>query len=68
MDNQQQPTPQPLLISVEGAANLLQIGRTAAWELVRKKKIASVKIGRTRRIPMTAIYDYVTKLLEGEAA
>jgi excisionase family DNA binding protein len=58
---------QPILVTVEDAAEMLSIGRTAAWELVRKRKIKSVKIGRTRRIPITAIQEYIQQLIE-EAA
>jgi excisionase family DNA binding protein len=59
---------QPILVTVEDAAEMLSIGRTAAWELVRKRKIRSVKIGRARRIPMAAIQEYVDNLLDVEAA
>jgi excisionase family DNA binding protein len=58
---------QPILVTVDELAARLSIGRTVAWELVRKRKIKSVKIGRTRRIPITAIQEYVEQLIE-EAA
>jgi excisionase family DNA binding protein len=54
--------------TVAEAAQMLSIGRTAAWELVRKNKIASVKIGRTRRVPIVAIHEYIQRLLEEDAA
>ena len=57
-----------LLVSVADAARMLSIGRTAAWELVRKRKIRSVKIGRTRRVPIAAILDYIQNLLDEDAA
>ena len=56
-----------VLVNVDELAKILSIGRTAAWELVRKRKVKSVKIGRTRRVPLTAIDEYVKQLLE-EAA
>jgi excisionase family DNA binding protein len=56
-----------MLCRVEDAAVMLCIGRTAAWELVRKHTIKSVKIGRTRRIPLAAIQEYVQQLLEAES-
>jgi excisionase family DNA binding protein len=56
------------LVTVDELAKLLSIGRTAAWELVRKCKVKSVKIGRARRVPITAIDEYVKQLLEGDAA
>jgi excisionase family DNA binding protein len=58
----------PILVSVADTANMLSIGRTAAWELVRKQKIKSVKIGRTRRVPMVAIQEYIERLMDEEAA
>ena len=57
----------PILVSVAEAAQMLSIGRTAAWELVRKQRIKSVKIGRTRRVPVSAVQEYVQRLLD-EAA
>jgi excisionase family DNA binding protein len=57
----------PILVSVDDAAQMLSIGRTAAWELVRKQRIKSVKIGRTRRVPVSAVQEYVQRLLD-EAA
>ena len=57
-----------ILVSVTDAARMLSIGRTASWELVRKQKIKSVKIGRTRRVPIAAIQDYIERLMDGDAA
>lgn len=47
---------------------MLSIGRTYAWELVRTRRIKSVKIGRTRRVPLSAVQEYIQHLLEQEAA
>ena len=58
----------PILVSVGDAAHMLSIGRTAAWELVRKQKIKSVKIGRTRRVPIVAIQDYIERLMDENIA
>ena len=57
---------EPVLITVEEMAAMLSIGRTVAWELIRKQKIKSVKIGRTRRVPITAIQEYVAQLMKSE--
>jgi excisionase family DNA binding protein len=57
-----------MLYSVHDVAAMLSIGRTAAWELVRNHTIRSVKIGRTRRVPITAIQEYVGRLLDEGAA
>ena len=56
-----------ILVSVVEVARMLSIGPTAAWELVRKQKIKSVKIGRTRRVPIVAIQEYIQRLIEDAA-
>ena len=55
-----------LLISVEEAAQILGIGRTAAYELVRKQQLKSVKIGRTRRVVVSSLNEYIMQLLGEE--
>jgi excisionase family DNA binding protein len=62
------PNNQPILVTVADVAIMLSIGRTATWELVRNHKIKSIKIGRTRRVPVAAIQEYINQLLEGEVA
>jgi excisionase family DNA binding protein len=57
-----------MLCRVEEAAAMLSIGRTAAWELVRTHKLKSVKIGRTRRVPLQALEEYIQQLMDEEAA
>jgi excisionase family DNA binding protein len=58
----------PMLVTVDQVAKMLGIGRTTAWELVRKQKIKSVKIGRTRRVPIEAIQEYIERLMNKDAA
>ncbi|MGH2975583.1 MAG: helix-turn-helix domain-containing protein [Solirubrobacterales bacterium] len=41
----------PLTYTVEQAAEVLQIGRTAAYEAVRRGEIPSIRIGRSLRVP-----------------
>ncbi|GAA6525038.1 hypothetical protein IDVR_08330 [Intrasporangium sp. DVR] len=55
-----------LLLRVEEAADLLNIGRSAVYDLVRLRALPSVKIGRCRRIPLAALRDYVERLTEAE--
>jgi len=57
-----------MLCRVEEVAAMLSIGRTAAWELVRKRQLKSVKIGRTRSVPLQALEQYIQQLMDGEAA
>ena len=63
------PTPEPrplpprLLLTVEEAAEQLGIGRTLAWRLVSDGELESVRIGRLRRVPRSAIEDYAAQLI-----
>lgn len=52
----------PLLVSVEEAAGLLGIGRSKCYELVSAGRIPSVLIGRCRRVPLSALEDFVSSL------
>jgi excisionase family DNA binding protein len=54
------PTVTPLLYRVEDAAKVLCISRTQVFDLIRLNKLTSVKIGRARRIPVSAVSEYVT--------
>jgi excisionase family DNA binding protein len=45
---------------------MLSLSRTVIFELMRSGRLRSVKQGRTRLIPASAIHDYVA-LLEKEA-
>jgi excisionase family DNA binding protein len=47
---------------VEEVAKILGIGRTRTWSLVMSGEIASVKIGRSRRVLPQAVEDYVMRL------
>jgi excisionase family DNA binding protein len=55
-----------LLVRPEDAAIALGIGRTKVYELMRSGALRSVKIGGLRRIPATALADFVAKLEEPE--
>ncbi len=51
-----------LLIRPEDAAISLGVGRTKVYELMRSGALRSVKIGGLRRIPATALADFVNQL------
>ncbi len=58
-----------LLVRPEDAADALGVGRTKVYELMRSGALRSVKIGGLRRIPATALAEFVAQLEEqGEAA
>lgn len=55
-----------VLLRPEDAAAALGIGRTKVYELMRSRALRSVKVGGLRRIPSTAITEFVTQLEEQE--
>jgi len=54
------------LYDVPEVMAMLHLSRTVIYELIRSGRLRSVKQGRARRIPATAVRDYIT-LLEDEA-
>jgi excisionase family DNA binding protein len=50
------------------AACKLSIGRTKVYELLSKGLLRSVRIDRSRRIPVAALVDYVKRLEEESPA
>jgi excisionase family DNA binding protein len=52
-------------IRVEDAAQLLNVGRSAIYDLIRSGQLRSIKIGKSRRIPREAV-DEVISALAGE--
>ena len=55
---------EPLLLTPEQAAELLAVGRTTIYDLMRVGALPSVKIGRSRRIPAGELEGYVAGLRE----
>lgn len=58
--------PERVLLTVEEAAERLGIGRTTAFALVKSGEIASVQIGRLRRVPADAIREYSIRLVTNQ--
>ncbi len=54
-------TNERLLLTVEEAAERLAIGRTLAWQLVRKGEIPMVRLGRCVRVPRRALEEWITQ-------
>ena len=50
----------PLTLRVEDLTSILDIGRNTAYELVRCKKIRSIRIGKQLRIPKDALVEYLS--------
>jgi len=54
-----------LLLTAEEAAIVLSLGRTKVYELMAKGELRSVRIGGCRRIPDSALREFVDRLLDG---
>lgn len=57
-----------LLVRPENAAMALGISRSKVYELMASGRLQSVKIGRSRRIPMEALLAFVAATAKGTAA
>jgi len=49
----------PLLFTVARAAAMLSISRTTLYELLAAGTIESIHIGRSRRVPVGALHDFI---------
>jgi excisionase family DNA binding protein len=55
---------EPILVTPEQAAQKLGVGRDRIYRLMANGELPSVKIARSRRIPVDALRAYVKCLLE----
>jgi len=56
------------LLTVEEAARRLSLGRTTLYALLKDGQIASVRVGRLRRIPAEALHSYTARLIAEQGA
>ena len=49
-----------VLLSVDEAAVALSLGCSAVYDLIMRRELASIKVGRTRRVPVMALHHYLT--------
>lgn len=56
----------PLLYTINQAAEILSIGRTSTYELVRSGRLKSVKIGSSRRVTELHLREFVEDLLDDD--
>lgn len=47
-----------VLLTMEEAAAALSIGRTKAYQLVKEGSLRAVKVGRLRRVPVDALWEF----------
>lgn len=51
-----------LLLTVEEAADRLGVGRSLMYELIGEGQVASIRVGRLRRVPLEALTEYVAAM------
>jgi len=56
------------LLTVPQVMARLQLGRSTVYDLLRTRQLASITLGRARRIPAHALTDLITTRLEQDAA
>jgi excisionase family DNA binding protein len=56
------------LLTVPQVMARLQLGRSAVYDLLSTGQLASITLGRARRIPAHALTDFIRTRLEQEAA
>ncbi|MFE4591874.1 helix-turn-helix domain-containing protein [Streptomyces laurentii] len=56
------------LLTVPQVMARLQLSRSAVYDLIRTRQLASITLGRARRIPTHALTDFIRTRLEQEAA
>ena len=62
---QHDETPLPLLLTVEQAAQTLNIGRSTLYELMQTGRLKSITVGRLRRVPTSALAEFIDALRNG---
>ncbi|PJN02336.1 excisionase [Streptomyces sp. CB01201] len=55
-------------LTVPDVMGKLKVGRTAVYNLIRTKRLPSIKVGSSRRIPLDGYRAYVASRLEFEEA
>ncbi|MGW1938758.1 helix-turn-helix domain-containing protein [Streptomyces goshikiensis] len=56
------------LLTVPQVMARLQLGRSAVYDLLRPRQLASITLGLARRIPSHALTDFICTRLDQEAA
>ena len=50
-----------LLLSVEAAAERLDIGRTLLYELIAAGQIQTIHVGRLHKVPVESLHEYIER-------
>ena len=55
------------LLTAEEVAEILHIGRSKVFALMRSGELQSIKIGRLRRVPVNSIHEFTVRLSAEDA-
>jgi excisionase family DNA binding protein len=53
-----------VLLTVREAAERLGVGRSFLYGVIQRGELASVKLGRARRVPVRALEEFVARLVQ----
>lgn len=56
--------PEPLLLTINEAAAVLGVGRSTLYELIARRELEVVHLGRAARVPAKAVEELVERLRE----
>lgn len=66
VDDGEQGDVRRLLLTVEAAAERLSISRTRMYALIKSGEVISVRVGRLRRVPISALDTFMARLMAGQ--
>ena len=55
-----------LLVSINGTARLLNLGRTKTYELIRQQDLVAIKLGRRTLVTMNSINALIAQAIDGQ--
>lgn len=61
-----EPKSTPMLLTVPEACSRLRVSRWTLYQLIRSGQLDTIKIGSSRRVPVTAIGELVDRLRQAE--
>jgi excisionase family DNA binding protein len=54
-----------MLFTAEEVADILHIGRSTVFKLMKQNQLESIRLGRSRRVPIDALQNFVDELRQG---
>jgi excisionase family DNA binding protein len=55
------------LLTVPEVMARLKLGRSTVYDLIRSRRLTSITIGRSRRVPADAVRDFIVREIEAAA-